>query len=405
MPKNKRPAPRKSEPSPEEKTEAQAKILCDLALDLVEQEDSHNATERAQLAQKSLEFHRLLKKTLNQHKDDVLYEAIDRATYEDIGAYQFLRNQIAEASSILQVRREGAPTMEINAFAIPIFVHSTGGLRAEQQFQDQDAFQELVASFGKAQLESPKAQVVLIQHAYDVDQIDRITYCHLNEMLREAYTSMTDKKIILTPALDSSMAAVQESTFGPEDAAVELRFLLGFALKRADDPFYKVPVDEALADNYFDDRMVRYQEWTRQAMPLVQRCLAPAGTGLELNFLYQDLFHGAKEQGLAEYFMLQMMAEINQALEQQQLGAGEVRAVVAPADEQSAVLLRVSLFRGSDGSLAASADKPLDLGADLADEIDDMCDALATIGLANLAVAARFDKQGQPVDARPYQPR
>jgi hypothetical protein len=404
MPKNKRPAPRKTELSPEEKTEALAKVLCDLALDLVEQEDSHSAAERALLAQKDLEFHKLLKKTLNQQKDDVLYEAIDRATYEDIGAYHFLRNEIAEASSVLQVRRDNAPTMEINAFAIPIFVRSTGGLRPEQQFQDQAAFEELVASFAKAQLESPKAKVVLIQHAYDVDEIDRITYCHLSEMLREAYTSMTDKKIVPTPALDRSISTTQEDYFGPDDAAVELRFLLGFALKRADDPFYKVPVDEAMADNYFDDRMQRYQEWTRQATPLVQRCLAPAGTALELNFLYQDLFHDAKEQGLAEYFMLQTMTEINQALAQQQLSAGEVRAVVAPADELSAMQLRVSLFRRSDGSPVTSADKPLDLGADLVHEIDDICDALATIGLTDLSVAARFDKQGQPVEARPYQP-
>jgi hypothetical protein len=103
--------------------------------------------------------------------------------------------------------------------------------------------------------------------------------------------------------------------------------------------------------------------------------------------------------------MLQTMTEINQALEQHQLSAGEVRAVVAPADELSAMQLRVSLFRRSDGAPVTSADKPLDLGADLVHEIDDICDALATIGLTDLSVAARFDKQGQPVEARPYQPK
>ena len=40
-----------------------------------------------------------------------------------------------------------------------------------------------------------------------------------------------------------------------------------------------------------------------QAAPLVQRCLA--AQPVELNFLYQDLFYGAKEQGMAEYAMLQ----------------------------------------------------------------------------------------------------
>ena len=83
-------------------------------------------------------------------------------------------------------------------------------------------------------------------------------------------------------------------------ARSELRFLLGFALKREDDPFYQAPQEEAAADAYFAARMARYQEWTVQVSPLLQRCLAPAGADLEINFLYQDLFHGGKEQGMAE---------------------------------------------------------------------------------------------------------
>ncbi|CDG81278.1 hypothetical protein [Janthinobacterium agaricidamnosum] len=399
MPKNKRPVPRKSSNTPEDKDEAFTQSLCDLALDLVEQEDSDTKSE--ELRQKEIDFQRLIRKNLNQKKDEVLYDAIERAKYEDVEAYQFLRSNIEEAASTVVVRRVGAPAMEINAFVVPLFVHSTGGLKEEQGFQDQQAFEALVQSFQQAELESAKAKVVLINHAYDLAEIDNITYSHLNEMVRDAWASMTDKRISATPGLERSITGWSGAAFGAQDNAVELRFLLGFALKRADDPFYQVPSDEAAADAYFAARMARYQQWTGDVAELVKRCLAPAGTALQLNFLYQDLFHGGKEQGMAEYFMLQMMAEINQALETGKLEAGQVSAIVGPADINGNMLLRVNLY-AADGALLASSEKPLDLAADLQVEVDDICDALATIGVSDLSVTLKFDGQGKPVEIQPY---
>ena len=401
MPKNKRPAPRKSSNSPEDKDEAVARMLSTMALNLAEQEDSES--QGTVLAEQAVEFGRMIRKSLNQKKDEVLYDAIERAKYEDVGAYQYLRSQIEEASSVVVIRRENAPAMEINAFVVPLLVQSTGGLKEADGFQDQEAFEALVKSFQESALESAKAKVVLMSHAYDLDEIDNITYSHLHEMVRDAYTSMTDKKIVIAAGLERSIAGWSATEFGAGDTAVELRFLLGFALKRVDDPFYVEPKDEAALDAWFDARMERYQQWTAKVAPLVQRCLAPAGSAVEISFLYQDLFHGGKEQGMAEYAMLQMMSGINHALAENKLDAGDVSVVVGPADEHGELLLRVNVYAAS-GEVLHGADKPLDLAADLQDEVNDVCDALAIIGVTNLSVALKFDNQGQPVEVHTYSP-
>ncbi len=401
MPKNKRPVPRKSANTPEDKDEAVTRMLCTMALNLAEQEDSES--QGTVLAEQAVEFGRLIRKALNQKKDEILYDAIERAKYEDVGAYQYLRSHIEEAASIAVIRRENAPAMEINAFVVPLLVQSTGGLKEADSFQDQDAFEALVQSFQQSQLESAKAKVVLMSHAYDLDEIDRITYSHLHEMVRDAHASMTDKKIVAAPGLESSIVGWSATAFGPQDTAVELRFLLGFALKRVDDPFYAEPKDEAALDAWFDARMARYQQWTTQVGDLVKRCLAQAGTALEVSFLYQDLFHGGKEQGMSEYAMLQMMSGINHALAEHKVDAADTAVVVGPADEHGEMLLRVNVH-AADGALLHSTDKPLDLAADLQDEVDDICDALATIGVTQLSVALRFDAQGQPLEVQAYTP-
>ncbi len=376
-------------------------LLCDLALELVEQEDSDKMSDV--LRQKEIDFHKLIRKTLHQKKDEVLYGAIERAKYADVDAYQYLRSHIEEASATALIQREGAATMEINAFVIPLFVRSSGGLHEAAGFQDQDAFELLVKSFQQAELESAQAKVVLIGHAYDLNEIDRITYSHLNEMVRDAWASMTEKKIGATPGLERSLVGWSAGTFGANDVALELRFLLGFALKRADDPFYLAPPDENAADAYYAARAARFQKWTQDVTPLVQRCLVADGSSIEVNFLYQDLFHGAKERGMAEYFTLQMMSEINQALQQNQLGPDRVTAVVAPTDVQGEMVLRLNLYAAEGGALLASSEKPLDLGADLQVEMDDICDALGTIGITSLSAALKFDEHGIAVDARPFQ--
>jgi hypothetical protein len=400
MPKNKRPVPRSSSKPAQDDEELQAQALADLALAIAEQEDADPAVLHAQ----ETEFSRLLRNALRKKNDELLYGAIERARDTDVGAYQYLRAQVEEASATLLLRRDGAPAMEINAFVVPLFVHSSGGLREDQSFQDGAAFEQLVASVQQAGLESPQAKVVLISHAYDLGEIDAVSYSHLHEMLRDAAASMTEKKIVAAPALERSIAGWAPSAFAPGDSAMELRFLLGFALKRADDAFYQVPDDEAEADAYFASRLERYRRWTGQAAPLVRRCLAADPAAIELSFLYQDLFYGGKEQGMAELATLAMMSEINHALAQHALAAGQVRAVVAPADVAGQMVLRVKLVAAQGGAVLSASDKPLDLAADLQTEVDDICDALATIGIGEVSVAMKFDQHGDPVDPQRYQP-
>lgn len=398
MPKNKRPAPRKSAADPAIKDEQNAQILSQLALALSEREDYHEQDEI--LRQQELDFKRLLRKLLNQHKDEVLYGAIELARDEDIGAYTLLRDAVAEEAGTVLLRREGAPTLEINAFAIPLFVHSQGGLDPLQDFQDPEAYDALVASFQQARLEGPQAKVVLIRHAYDLKEIDGITYGALHAMVRDAAHSMTEKKLVPTPALERSMSGWAPAAFGAADSAVELRFLLGFALKREDDPFYQVPAKEEAADAYFAARMERYQQWTAQYAPLLRRCLSSTPDALTLNFLYQDLFFGAKEQALAEYATLQMLAELNQALQTHGLAPQQAAVIVAPADVDGQMVLRVQLSAAAGGAALASCDRPLDLAADLALEVDDVRDALDSIGLRQVSVALRFDGHGRALEVR-----
>lgn len=398
MPKNKQPAPRKpadaglADDDQQDQNERQAAALCALALELAEQEDSADLGDA--LRQKEFDFQRQLRRHLAQHHDEILYGALEQAEHEDVDAYRLLRAAIEEAAASVQLRRDNAPTLEIDAFAIPLFVHSTGGLAEAEGFQDEDAYEALVASMKSAGLESGKAKLVLVRHAYDAAEASRITFSQLHAMAREAAVVLTDKKVAEAPALQRSIGGWTGPAFGPDDEAVELRFLVGFSAKRADDAFYAVPEDEAAADAWFAARMERYQRWTQEAAPLVARCLAPATRPLELNFLYQDLFFGARAQGLAEQATLALLATLNEAL----ADGGTARAVIGPADVRGEPVLRVQLYRGD--ALAATADRPLEPGSELGDEVDDLRDALATLGIDDVAVAQRFDAWGKPVDPR-----
>lgn len=206
-------------------------------------------------------------------------------------------------------------------------------------------------------------------------------------MVREAAQSLTDKKIAAAPALERSMAAGWSPTsFSSDDTAIELRFLLGFSLKRADDAFYKVPASEKAADAYFAKRADTYQKWTEQFAPLVARCLGRArgaDPALTLNFLYQDLFFGARAQGQSEYDMLSLLSTLNQALEGHD--PATLQAVIAPTDDDDEPALRVQLSHG--GSVLASADKPLDPAAELALALEDLGDALASLGITDISVS------------------
>jgi hypothetical protein len=399
MAKNKKPAPRKSSGSAEDIADTLTQNLCDLAIDLVEQEDSDTMTEA--LKQKEIDFQKLIRKLLNQKKDEILYSALERARHADSGAYLLLRERLAEASETLRMRRDDGSAVEVDAFVIPLFVHTIGGLDSRQIFQDQEAFDSLTASFGEAQLESRDARVVLVSHAYHPDEIDRITFSQLPEMIRDAYASMTGKKATATPAIERSVGGWPASHFQPGDQAVELRFLLGFSLKASDDAFYRVPEDEAAADAYFEARAERFQQWTEQVAPLVKRCLVGNGREADINFFYQDLFHGGKERGLAEYAMLQMMSELTQGMQERGADPRHVSAIVGPAEVADEMILRVNLHAGTDGALLASAEKPVAPGADLQLEVDDVVDALETIGIKSVSLAMKFDAAGQAIEVRP----
>lgn len=401
MPKSKRPAPKKPVESPEEHDDALARNLSALAVELAEEDDGVSMTDA--LKKKKSDFHRAIRKCLQQKKDEVLDEALERAQDTDSEAYRLLMDSIEEASGIVVFRRDDGRDLEVNAFVIPLFAHTEGGLHIEQCFQDEEAFDLLRKSFQEAQLESADAKIVLVSHAYHLDEIDRITYSQLNEMVREALDTMTRKKAVATPAISRSMSGWPESHFEPDDRTVELRFLLGFALKTVDDPFYRVPKDEAAADRYFEARALRFQRWTQEAAPLVKRCLVTGGAGIEIDFLYQDLFYGGKERGIAEYYMLQMMSELHQDLHEHDTLAENTRAVMGPTDVGGMMVLRVNLYAESDGALVASSDKPIGVVRDLQTEFDDAYDALTTIGVKSLALAMRFDADGQAVDVRPYE--
>ncbi|WP_342119767.1 hypothetical protein [Pseudoduganella sp. OTU4001] len=362
MQKNKRPA--KGHPPAADKDESLSHELCSLAL------------------AQDPELRHAVRRHLRHGKDAILLGAIELARGEDVEAYRHLKEAIEEDAGTVLLRKGDGPELEINAFAIPLFVHSQGGLREADGFQDEQAYAALLDSFTSAGLEGPKAKVVLVQHAYDLAEMERITPSQLNAMVYEAAAALSGKKVAEAPALLRSIAGWQPSTFGAADEAVELRFLLGFALKRADDPFYAMPPAGKQQDAWFEARLQRYQDWTVSAAPLLQRCLASGARApaLRLNFQYQDLFYGALQQGRSEHWMLAMMAAFGAALD----AHGSARAVITLVETEDDAALGVQLL-GAAGELA-HADRRLDVGDDVDAEIEDLRDALATLGIGDITV-------------------
>ncbi len=390
----------KSAAAPEAHDEATVRNLVALALDLTELNDYETLPD--DLKKKKADFQKTIRKCLHQKKDGVLAEALETAWDEDGDAYALLKESIEEASEIIVFRRDEGPALEVNAFVIPLFAHTAGGLHAEQCFQDEEAFELLRKSLQESELESRQAKVALVSYAYHPDEIDRIGYSQLSAMVDEAFETMTRKKAAAAPALARSMSGWPQSGFAPDDSAVELRFLLGFALKTLDDPFYRIPEKEAAADRYFEARAERFREWSRQVAPLVKRCLVTDGRDIEIDFLYQDLFHGGKKTGIAEHAMLQMMSELQHGLQASGVTPGAAHAVLGPAEIEDGEVLRVNLYADADDALIASSDKPIGIVRDLQAEADDIHDALATLGVTSLALAMKFDADGQPVDVRPH---
>jgi hypothetical protein len=399
MPRHKRPLPRKSNNVQEPDLDAQAQALADLALEIVEGEDDN---PEAQAARED-ELLTNVRRALRRKHDDVLYGAIELARYTDPDACRLLASQVEEEAATLRLHREGGPEMEIDCFLVPLFVQSDGGLAEPDNFADDAAFEALAESYKQAGLDSESAKVVLIRHAYDLDEVDRIHYGMLHEMLREAAASLQDKKLAPAPTIEASMRGWTGEGFAPDEHAMELRFLMGFSLKRTDDPFYRVPDDEAGSDAWFAARMERYRNWTETAAPLLARCLAADPERVTINFLYQDLFYGAKEQGLSELAMLGTLSEVTRVLSDKQLEPDQVHAVVAPLDGGDQIVLRLNLYAVDGGPPWASLEKPVDVTAVLHDEVDDLCQALLTLGIEGVSVASGFSADGHPEGAMPFE--
>jgi hypothetical protein len=402
MPKNKRPAPRNTaKPAEEPDHEALAQNLVDLALEITEAdpEDLQAAARKPQYEQ---DLQTLIRRALRRQHDEILYGAIEAARYTDPDCCRYLQEQIEEEAATLRLRGEDGDELEIDAFMIPLFVSSVGGLKADEVFQDDAAFEELSDSFRHTGLASADSRVVLVRYLYDLDEVDHIGYSGLQQMLKEAAASMRSKKLVAVPTVEASMRGWHASGYGPEDQAMELRFLLGFSLKHADDPFYRVPKNEAAADAYFEGRMARYRMWAGNIQPLLARSLSTNPAQIELNFLYQDLFYGAKAQGVAELSMLATLAEVNGRLDELDLEPERIKAVVAPVDLGDHAALRINLYRLDGGVPLASVDKPLDLAADLETEMEDLCDGLGTVGLDGILVARGFNDEGEPEGAEAY---
>lgn len=399
MPKNKRPVSRKPAKQAEEPDyDALAQNLVDLALEITEREDLDPPT----LAAREQDLTTLVRRLLRRKHDEVLQGAVELALYTGPDCGRFLRERVEEEAATLLVRQDDDTELEIDAFMIPLFVHSTGGLKADEVFADDAAYGELVDSFRGAGLASADTRIVLARWLYDLDSVDRVRYSELQEMLREAAQVLRSRKLAAAPTIEASMRPWRDGGYGPDDEAMQLRFLLGFALKRADDPFYKVPKGEEAADAYFEARMARYRMWAGSTAPLLQRCVAADPGSVELNFLYQDLFYGAKEQGLAELGMLATLAEVNLRLDEQERDPERIKAVVAPVEADGQGVLRVNLYPLDGGAPLATVDKPLELGAELEGELEDLCDALGTLGLDGVLLARGFDAGGQPEEAEPY---
>ncbi len=401
MPKNKRPLPRTSNNPREPDTASQAQELADLALAIAEREDEPGFGTDDEREEELLGA---VRKLLRKKRDEALYEAIETARFTDPEACRLLRGRIEEEAATLRVRRDEAE-YEIDAFLIPLFVRSPGGLVAEETFQDPEAFEALSASFHAGGLEGGSGKVVLIQHAYDLAEVDHIAFSTLQEMLREAANSLLEKKLQPAPAIEASIRGWTGERFAPDDSAVELRFLLGFSLKRADDPFYAIPNDEAGSDAWYAAREERYRAWTFQVAPLLRRCLASDPERVHVDFLYQDLFYGAKEQGVSELSTLSTLSEVARTLSAKELEADQVHAAVAPIDAGEHIVLRINLYALDGGRPWGSVETAVDLAADLAVEVDNLCDALLALGLEGVSIAGGFSEDGHAEGAEPYEAR
>ncbi|HZW20952.1 DUF2863 family protein [Noviherbaspirillum sp.] len=397
--KKTRPTPGAKAAPAEDRDDILSDRLVALALDL--REAGVYAVLPDALKKAQSELRRTIRKCLQQKREQALDEALERTWEEDADAYRVLRAEAEELSGTILLHRDEGPDLEINAFVVPLFVHTTGGLRSDQDFHDEQAFEQLRDSFQEGGLESRKAKVVLVAHAYHLDEIEHIGYCHLHEMVHEAGEAMTRKKAVAADAIARSMRGWPPSQFGPDDSAMELRFLLGFALKTMDDPFYQVPEKEAAADRYFAARAERFRKWSQDVAPLLRRCLVNDGREAQIDFLYQDLFHGGRDAAVAELDMLRVLSEVQQALEGHACGPDDAQAIIGPTEADDGAVLRVSLRTKAGDAAIAAIDKTIGRTETPEAALADLADALDSIGIGELYATRHFDMDGMPAGMRP----
>lgn len=346
-----------------------------------------------------------IRKCLQHTREQALDEALESVYEKDAKAYFVLRESVEEQAGNVMLRRDSGPELEINAFAVPLFVHSVGGLHEEQCFQDSDAFEQLRTSFTEHGLESRLANVVLVSHAYHPDELERIGYCQLNAMVHEAADAMTRKKASMADAIVKSISGWPPSNFAPDDQAVDLRFLLGFALKPADDPFYRVPEKAAAADRYFEARAERFRKWSQQVVPVLQRCLVNDGRAVQIDFLYQDLFYGAREAALTELSVLRVLTELRDLMDANRQAPENVEAIIGPVDTDDEPIVRVSLSRSADNVTLGFAERLPSRTETMEHALDDIADGLTAMGISEIKMAKAFDSQGNASSVRPYRKR
>lgn len=383
-----------------EPDEMLANRLLKLALELREVNVYAELPDEMKKAQADL--HRAIRKCLQQKRESALDEALELAFEEDVQAYRVLRSQIEEMSNTLLVHRDNAPTIEVNAFVVPLFIHTKGGLRSDDCFQDEQAFEQLRDSIKEGGLESSKANVVLVAHAYHLDELERIGYCHLHAMVQEAMEAMAKKKAPAAEAIALSMSGWPQSGFAPDDSTMELRFLLGFAMKTMDDPFYQVPEKQAAAERYFEARAERFRKWSQKVVPVLKRCLVADGREVQIDFLYQDVFHGGKEAAEQELDMLRVLSEVQQTLDESSAAPGDVSAIIGPMETHDDEVLRISLHASAQGPELGSVEKALSRVEIVENAVADLADALASMGVQNIQLTRRFNAEGVPTALRPY---
>ena len=118
-------------------------------------------------------------------------------------------------------------------------------------------------------------------------------------------------------------------------------------------------------------------------------------------------YNSASSNSASELAMLSTLSEVDGAVADAGHAASAVSAVVAPVDGGDEIVLRVCLYAA--GTVTATApfatiDKRVDLSADLSAEMDELCDALAGLGFASLAIADGFDADGKAQGAAPFTP-